>query len=146
MNELASNEMNVCADSTELAAVRKVRGENGECTIVQTAQDGGRTTVVRVVRRLVVLVGSTPSLSFVWRDAAVDGGGTVGIPSGVVLIEGGEEGENELLVRVVLIVEEEEKEGNVLNGTRHGDGGGLLIIYTIFNNSNRDWLYTIHKY
>lgn len=65
MNELASNAMNVCADSTELAAVRKVRGENGECTIVQTAQDGGRTTVVRVVRRLVVLVGSTPSLSFV---------------------------------------------------------------------------------
>ena len=66
---------------------------------------------------------------FVRRNAAVDGGGTVGKPSGVVLIEDGEEGENELLVRVVLIVEEEEEEGDVLNGTLHGDGGGLLIIY-----------------
>ena len=65
MNDLVLNAINVCADSMELAAVRGARGENGECTIVQTAQDDGRTTVVRVVRRLVVLVGSTPSLSFV---------------------------------------------------------------------------------
>ena len=34
------------------------------------------------------------------------------------------------------------------NGTRYGDGDGdgdgWLIIYIIFNNSNRNWLYTIH--
>ena len=75
MNELVSNVMNVCADIMELAAVRGVRGENGECTIVQTAQDGGRTTVVCLVTRLVVLVGSSPNLLFVRWNAAVDGGG-----------------------------------------------------------------------